>query len=171
MAPLSAAIGCNQLKHLKEHNSIRNGNLEYLSHNLEELGFHTFLPPTHIQRVYFEFIIRYDETKFPLSHEVLVESLQLEGCEVTAPRYPLLHQQPFFTEGIFKEILRLPANTHLPSYGDISLPVTETINTKLLKLPSFPRQDNGILDQYLHAFTKVMTHIDDISKLAGKTTV
>ncbi|MGB6290088.1 MAG: aminotransferase class I/II-fold pyridoxal phosphate-dependent enzyme, partial [Desulfobulbales bacterium] len=45
IAPISAAIGLNQFRHLKEHNTIRNKNLMYLSTKLEALGFHTFLPP------------------------------------------------------------------------------------------------------------------------------
>ena len=88
----------------------------------------------------------------------------MEGCRVSMPRYPLLHQQPFFTEGAFKEILRLPPESALPSYADCSLPLTETANKTLLKLPSFPRPDNGILDQYAHAFEKILSYADEIAK-------
>lgn len=164
IAPLSAAIGCNQLSRLKEHNNIRNKNLTYLSGKLEKLGFHTFLPPDHIQRVYFEYLIRYKETKHHLPIELLTEALIKEGCQVTAPRYPLVHQQPFFTEGAFKKILRLPPGEQVPSYENCSLPITEAVNKSLLKLPSFPGPDNGILDQYAHAFEKVMTYSNEIAE-------
>jgi perosamine synthetase len=164
IAPLSAAIGINQLRHLKEHNRIRNKNIMYLSDKIEKLGFHTFLPPGHIQRVYFEFMARFDEKKSPLSPKKLIEALNKEGCRVSAPRYPLLHQQPFFTEGVYKEILRLPAGADLPSYENCSLPITEAANKTLLKLPSFPGPDNGILDQYVHAFDKVMSYSKEIAE-------
>ena len=48
IAPMSAAVGINQLKQLKKHNNLRNHNLIYLSNKLERLGFHTF--PTSIQK-------------------------------------------------------------------------------------------------------------------------
>ncbi len=163
IAPVSAAIGCNQLKHLKEHNEQRNQNLTYLSAKLEKYGFHTFLPPDHIRRVYFEYLIRYDETKHPLSINLLTEALIKEGCRVAAPRYPLVHKQPFFTEGTFKDIIRLPTEYHLPSYENCSLPFTEAVNESLLKLPSFPGPDNGILDQYADAFDKVINYSIEIS--------
>lgn len=165
IAPLSAAIGCNQLTRLKEHNELRNRNITYLSAQLEKLGFHTFLPPAHIQRVYFEFLIQYDENRYPLSFEHLTKALTREGCIVSAPRYPLLHQQPFFTEGVFKEILRLPSDMQLPCYENCSLPFAEAANKSLLKLPSFPGYDNGILDQYLHAFEKIMNHAHEIADI------
>ncbi|MDH3349260.1 MAG: DegT/DnrJ/EryC1/StrS family aminotransferase [Desulfobulbaceae bacterium] len=162
IAPISAAIGCNQLKNLNDHNKQRGQNIKYLSNKLEKLGFHTFLPPDHIKRVYFEYLIRYDETKYPLPIGLLAEALSKEGCQVAAPRYPLVHQQPFFTEGIFKDILRLPPECQLPEYETCSLPFTETANNSLLKLPSFPGPDNGILEQYAHAFEKVMKYSYEI---------
>jgi dTDP-4-amino-4,6-dideoxygalactose transaminase len=162
IAPVSAAIGLSQLRQLKKHNALRNKNIIYLSEKLESLGFHTFIQPDHIERVYFEFLVQYDEEKFPLPREVLLQALFKEGCHVAQPRYPLVHQQPFFTEGVFAQILRLPPEEQLPSYTDCSLPFTEAANNSLLKLPSFPNHDNGILDQYSLAFEKVMGHANEI---------
>ncbi len=173
MSPLSAAIGKNQLKNLEEHNKVRNKNLTYLSEGLEELGFKTFLPPKHIKRVYFEYLIEFNEAGSGLSPALppalpidkLIKALEKEGVLVERPRYPLLHQQPFFTEGAFKDILRLPEGTPLPDYNKCSLPITEASNNKLLKLPSFPGRDNGIIDQYLRAFKKVINHLEEIEDL------
>ena len=167
IAPLSAAIGCSQLRKLKDHNKLRNKNLTYLSERLEELGFDTFLPPEHIERVYFEYLIRYQKEENYLSIEMLAEALIKEGCEVSAPRYPLVHQQPFFTEGAFKDILRLPEGYQVPDYKNYSLPIAESSNQKLLKLPSFPGRDNGIIDQYVHAFEKVMNYAKEIVAVAS----
>ncbi len=168
IAPLSAAIGCSQLRRLEEHNRRRNRNLSLLSGKLEELGFHTFLPPDHVRRVYFEYLVRYDAARHPLSMTQLTRALRAEGCLVAAPRYPLVHKQPFFTEGIFRQILRLPPDMEPPSYADCALPFTEAANESLLKLPSFPGPDNGILDQYAHGFAKVMAHARTIADRIGE---
>lgn len=165
IAPLSAAIGCNQLKKLKEHNKIRNKNLIYLSNKLEKLGFDTFLAPKHIERVYFEYLIRFRGNKGPLSIKMLIKALLKEGCRASAPRYPLLHEQPFFRENAFKNILRLPAGYPYPEYANCRLPNTEASNQTLLKLPSFPGIDNGILDQYVHAFEKIMNYSNKIAEM------
>jgi dTDP-4-amino-4,6-dideoxygalactose transaminase len=165
ISPLSAAIGCSQLARLEERNSRRNANVEYLSHMLEELGFHCFLPPGHIRRVYFEFIIRHDPARIPLSTPLLVKALQAEGCHVGQPRYPMLHQQPFFTEGRFHEIARLPEGMAPPKYRADELPRTLTGNETLIKLPTFPNADWEILDQYADAYAKVCENAEAI--LAG----
>jgi dTDP-4-amino-4,6-dideoxygalactose transaminase len=166
MAPLSAAVARVQLAHLHERNRRRNQNLLYLSHALERLGLSTFLPPAHIERVYFEYLIRYDALRFGLPIESLIAALQAEGCQVSAPRYPLVHQQPIFTEGHWKSIARLDG---LPgwtpsAYDPGALPRTQSYNGSLLKLPSFPNADRDLLDQYVRAFEKVLSHADQIAK-------
>ena len=163
IAPLSAAIARVQLGKLKQHNEKRNKNLLYLSEGLEAMGFDTFLPPEHIERVYFEYIIRHNPDKIGLPIDVLTRALKAEGCRAAAPRYPLLHQQPFFTEGCFKEVARLSPDVTPPVYLPNALPQTEKANQGLIKLPSFPNADQAILDQYLEAFQKVVDHAEEIS--------
>ena len=160
IAPLSAALARSQLAKLGEHNRERNRNHYYLSEALEELGFETFLPPPHIQRVYFEFIVRPRFNSFPLPR--LIDALKSEGCHVEQPRYPLLHQQPFFTEGHWQKVARLERHRKLPDYSTTTLPRTEETAQQLLRLPVFPNQDNGICDEYIAAFSKVMTHREAI---------
>ena len=163
MAPLSAAVGRVQFRNLAEHNRKRNRNLEYLSDALEALGcFNTYRAPSHIERTYFEYIIHYDEEKGRLSVETLVTALQAEGCLVMAPRYPLVHEQPFFTEGHWKRILR--AQTRLPDlvYEEGALHKTRDYSRTLLRLPAFPNAGREILDQYLNAFRRVLEHADAI---------
>ena len=162
IAPVSAAIARGQLQRLRKNNRIRNENLEYLSHALEKLGFHTFHPPDHIDRVYFEFMIRYNPEKVILPRDVLIKALQKEGCQVAVPRYPLLHQQPLFTEGAWKDIARLGSDVDLPEYDPNALPNTQAANEALIKLPTFPNADREILDQYIHAFEKVIAGARDI---------
>ncbi|HAJ91294.1 MAG TPA: hypothetical protein DCO71_01515 [Gammaproteobacteria bacterium] len=160
ISPLSAALGRSQLTKLESHNRQRNRNHEVLSSALEESGFDTFLPPPHIKRVYFEFIIRARFTDFPLP--ALIGALQAEGCRIDLPRYPLLHQQPFFTEGHWKQILRLAGEEELPDYSRYTLPNTESASLKMLKLPVFPGKDNRLLDEYITAFHKVLTNKEAI---------
>jgi len=161
IAPVSAAIARVQLKHLPERNARRNANLAWLSEKLEALGFHTFLAPPHIERTYFEYLIRYDAARIPLPLDILLEALHAEGCEAALPRYPLIHQQPFFTEGHYRRILR-SARADLPDYAQLRLPVTESANETMLKLPAFPNAGRELLDQYAHAFDKVVRHAEAI---------
>ncbi len=162
IAPMSAALARIQLKKLPEHNRRRNDNLIYLSEKLEALGFHTFMAPSHIKRVYFEYIIRFNPERIPLSLPVLLQALQAEGCQVSMPRYPLVHQQPFFTEGHFKSILRLPEDVPAPQYDPDTLHATMHGNQNLIKLPSFPNAEQELLDQYVTAFARVIRHGDEI---------
>lgn len=164
IAPVSAAIARGQLAKLKENNARRNHNLVYLSKGLEALGIHTFLPPDHIDRVYFEYLVRPDFDVIGLSVKDFITVLQAEGCEVSLPRYPLLHQQPFFTENAFLEVMRPNADTIVPDYTQVSLPHTEKANASLIKLPSFPWASFNLLDQYLLAFKKVLAHTKTIAK-------
>lgn len=167
IAPVSAAIARTQLAQLPGNNQKRNQHLEYLSTGLEALGIHTFLPPPHIKRVYFEYLVRPDFASIGLSKEIFIDALKAEGCLVTLPRYPLLHQQPFFTEGAFMEVMRPKDGGTRPDYSSVSLPITEKVNDSMMKLPSFPWASTELLDQYLVAFKKVIQHADKIVRHAG----
>ncbi|UCD76533.1 MAG: DegT/DnrJ/EryC1/StrS family aminotransferase [Phycisphaerales bacterium] len=166
MSPLSAAVARTQLKSLPERNARRNENCICLSEKLEKLGFQTFLAPEGVQRVYFEFLIRYDQSQTGLPIGDLARALQAEGALVGAPRYPLLHQQPVFTEGVWAKIARLQGTAKQPlrEYDPRDLPRTTMGNASLLKLPSFPNADRPLLDQYARAFEKVMAHADDLPR-------
>jgi len=166
MAPLSAALALSQLARMDERNAERNKHCIYLSHQLEALGIDTFLAPDDVNRVYFEFLVRYDETKTGLPIGDLAKALQAEGARVTAPRYPLLHQQPVFIHNVWSKIARLPATPQNPIhvYDPADLPLTTQGNGTLLKLPSFPSADKELLDQYAFAFEKVLAHANDIPR-------
>ena len=125
MSPLSAAIGRVQLRHLADRNAIRNANCIELGRHLETLGMHAFLAPDGIQRTYFEYLVRYDEAATGLPIDDFTRALQAEGAQLTAPRYPLLHQMPVFTHGLWKQIARLPDDGDLPEYDENDLPGTD----------------------------------------------
>ncbi|MBC8202129.1 MAG: DegT/DnrJ/EryC1/StrS family aminotransferase [Planctomycetes bacterium] len=166
MAPMAAALALSQLQKMDERNTKRNHNCNYLSEKLEGLGFETFLSTDDAQRVYFEFLIRYNGEKTGLPITDLANALQAEGALVSAPRYPLLHQQPVFTHGVWSKIARLPASEENPihSYDPMDLPNTIVGNGTLLKLPSFPSADTALLDQYFLAFEKVLKHTNDLPR-------
>jgi dTDP-4-amino-4,6-dideoxygalactose transaminase len=168
MAPLSAAVARTQFAALPERNARRNDNLRYLSGRLERLGFHTFLPPDHVERVYFEYLVRPQPETWALSPEQIVTALRAEGCDAALPRYPLLHQQPFFTEGHFARVARLEgrADVRLPTYRPDALPRTEAFNGSLLRLPSFPSASRALLDQYVEACEKVLTAQQAIARIS-----
>jgi perosamine synthetase len=166
MAPLSAAVARVQLGHLAKRNAKRNDNLEFLSMELEKLGFQTFLPPDYINRVYFEFLVCCPDDLM-ISIGRLIEALRAEGCEIDHPRYPLLHQQPLFTEGRFAEVGALAGRSdlQLPNYRADALPHTTRENERLIKLPSFPFAERPLLQQYVVAFQKVMNYASTIGEL------
>jgi dTDP-4-amino-4,6-dideoxygalactose transaminase len=164
MAPLSAAVARVQFRRLAERNARRNENIRYLSERLEPLGFRAFLAPPEAERVYFLFILQHVESRTGLSTERLVAALQAEGCQITRPRYPLLHQQPVFTEDKFIEMARLQhlPRSSLPTYRADALPRTTRGNEHLLQLPWFPQAERRLLDQYVRAFEKVVSAASDL---------
>ena len=156
MAPMSAAVGRVQLRHLDERNARRKHNIEWLNTRLEELGFDTFPGPPHVERVYYENLVRYQPGRLGgLPFADLVGALQAEGCAVSQPRYPLVHQQPFFTEGHWKAIARLPDQSGVSVASPDGLPATAALQQNMLRLPSFPSATPALLEQYAEAFEKV----------------
>ena len=166
IAPMSAALALSQLSRMDERNTKRNESCLYLSHKLEALGIEAFIPSDDVERVYFEFLVRYDESKTGLPISDLAKALQAEGALVEAPRYPLLHQQPVFTHNVWAKIARLPATPENPIhlYDPTDLPLTTLGNGSLLKLPAFPSADKDLLDQYALAFNKVISHAHEIPR-------
>jgi hypothetical protein len=73
------------------------------------------------------------------------------------PRYPLLHQQPFFTEGHWKTIGRY---AEVPESGAGSLPWTEQANGRLIRLPNFCHPESGpLVREYAGAFRAAMDRL------------
>ncbi len=162
MAPLSAAVGRSQLARLGEHNQLRGDAARCLSERLEALGFDAYLGPPHVERTWFEFVIGVPPDRVPLQPDALVAALRAEGCEVSLPRYPLLHQQPFFTEGHCRSILRLPED-RVPSYAECKLPQTEEAQHRFLRLPAFVTPSRTLLEGYALAFERIVAHGEEVA--------
>jgi dTDP-4-amino-4,6-dideoxygalactose transaminase len=155
IAPMSAALGRAMLARLPETNAIRNRNHHMLSEALESLGFDCFMAPAGTGRVYFEFIIRPRDPAMEVPR--LVEILRQLGCQVGLPRYPLLHQQPFFTEGHWLVTGRYPEGAATHGLAATSLPRTEQTNGTLIHLPNFCHPDSEpLIQQYLAAFQRAI---------------
>ena len=166
MAPLSAAVGRSQLARLDQHNARRASSIEALGARLQRLGFHTFPSPPGTTRVYFEHLVRYDPSAFGgLPFELLVDALRAEGCEVSGPRYPLVHEQPLFTEGHWRRIARLAPGDHA-DWVPPSLPVTRALQANMLRLPAFPWATAELIDQYATAFERVHAHASSLREHA-----
>ncbi len=155
IAPLSAALGRVSLRQLPQHNRQRLENHRWLSAQLEGLGFDCFLPAPGVERVYFEFLIRHRDPLFDTAR--FMNLLQSLGAQVRQPRYPLLHEQPFFREGHVAAVGRFPPGTRLPDYAHLQLPLTERENQRLIKLPSFCHPCRELLAQYHAAFVRALT--------------
>lgn len=155
IAPMSAALGRAMLARLPETNTLRKRNHRLLLDAIAPLGFDGFDPPPGTERVYFEFILRHRDPRLDVKR--LVEILQQLGCRAGLPRYPLLHQQPFFTGGHWKGIGRYPVGCALPDFSSLSCPRTEQANGRLIRLPNFGHPDStALVEQYAEAFRRAM---------------
>ena len=154
IAPLSAALGRVTLEELEENNSLRNKSHLFLSRKLEALGFDCFLPEAGVERVYFEFLIRHRSESFDV--EKFINILQEHKVEVGRPRYPLLHQQPFFNEVSMTNIGRYPSSVQIPKYAEQSFPITERENMRMIKLPNFCSYNEVLLEEYAKAFERAL---------------
>ncbi|MFK7912004.1 MAG: DegT/DnrJ/EryC1/StrS family aminotransferase [Akkermansiaceae bacterium] len=165
IAPVSAAIGLCQLNKLQKANAVRKENMVAVSSALEIYGFETYMDTEHTERTYFEFLVRCDESS--LDAGGWMQALRAEGCSVDLPRYPLLHQQPFFSEETYKKVLRLP-DDQVPDYSEVTLPKTQSLNEQMLKLPSFPNAAPDVLASYINAIHEVGENSDSIAAALGK---
>jgi len=152
MAPLSAAVGLSQLNQLDAHNAARADNISRLQPRLEAMGLHTYPAPPRTTRTWFAFLIRNDIERTGITTDTLLNGLLQRGARVSPARYPLLHQQPFFTEGHAQAIARGP----LPDYASVRLPYLESLADDCLSLPTFPTRAPELIDQYGDAFEDVI---------------
>ncbi|MCU0782193.1 MAG: DegT/DnrJ/EryC1/StrS family aminotransferase [Akkermansiaceae bacterium] len=151
IAPMSAALGRAMLARLPETNRIRNRNHLRLIEALEPLGFECFRPGPGVERVFFEFLIRHRDPAVDIPR--VIGRLRDAGCVVGQPRYPLLHQQPFFTEGHWLATGRYPRKPPHARNLCQPLPRTERANEAMIRLPNFCHPDAApLIDQYAEAF-------------------
>jgi perosamine synthetase len=171
ISPFSAALGRVALAKLDARNQRRNGNIHYVLERLNQLpGLQAPVLPPSIERVYYgQPRVNYDATALGgLPVDRFVEALKREGARVsggtTLRHRGGLHTQPIFTERDHPAFHH-PANAESMAhvrYGPGTLPVTEAPPGNRINLPTFPRADRALLDQYVEAFRKVVAHADEL---------
>lgn len=155
IASVSAAIGLCSLQKLDERNAIRKANMQRLSEALITYGFDCYNDTPNWSRTYFEFVARpLINKKNILTSSQWVVALKAEGCQISKPRYPLLHEQPFFTEGAFKKVLRID-ESKCPQYSSGGFEKTRSVNNELIKFPCFTTSEQNVLDEYITAIHKI----------------
>jgi perosamine synthetase len=171
ISPFSAALGRVALAKLDARNRRRNDNIHYLLERLDQLpGLQAPVLPPSIERVYYgQPRVTYDATALGgLPVDRFVEALKREGARVSGGSQLRhrggLHTQPVFTEGAHPAFHH-PANAESMAsvrYGLGTLPVTEAPPRNRINLPTFPRADRDLLNQYVEAFRKVVTQADEL---------
>ena len=166
---LQAAVLRVKLPHLDEWNASRRANFEYLMNGLRDLpGIHvTDTLPQATRGGYYGTRIRYDSTQVAdLPREHFLRALQAEGVKCDTERYVLLHLAPFYRErqSAYANYCASSVSPAAPlqPYSEGDLPVTEKMHSQLVALPVFTKPQFRLLDQYIHAFRKVLSHIEDL---------
>ncbi len=168
IAPVSAAIGLNSLKKLDERNAVRKANMARLSEALSKYGFNCYGDTPQWSRTYFEFVARPQlDSSNILSPDEWTAALKSEGCEVSKPRYPLLHEQPFFTEGAFKKVLRIE-ESKCPKYLPGGFDKTRSVNEELIKFPCFTTSEGDVLNEYIAAIHKIGTSQKEVKVILSE---
>jgi perosamine synthetase len=171
ISPFSAALGRVALAKLDARNQRRNDNIHYVLEQLDQLpGLQAPVLPRYIDRVYYgQPRVTYDATALGgLPINQFVDALEREGARVSGGSLLRhrggLHTQPIFTERDHPAFHH-PANAESMAhvrYGPGTLPVTEAPPRNRINLPTFPRADRDLLDQYVEAFRKVVEHANEL---------
>lgn len=159
MHPLAAAIARVQLTKLDKMNATRNANVERLAARLEKLGFDTYRAPEGVERVHYEWVIRYRPERFSgVPVERFVEAVAAEGARVSANRYARLHDQPLFRElaaGGDSLPPQIRAAAGRDDYDPAGFPAANTLVDNLIRVPVATAPAEELMDQYAEAFEKV----------------
>ena len=183
MATLSAAIGSVQMKYWKERLAVRHANTDKLGEAITAIdGFAAPDFPDYFPSPYQSGRIMFDPDRLGgISRERLLEVLQAEGAQVSSPAQKdthtphagrlthMLHKHPVFagnehgTGDILWEVLG--PNVTRVDYKSVTLPVTEDpeIPYNSIRLPSFTRPADELIEQYAAAFAKVAANADKLS--------
>ncbi len=174
--PLGIAIAREQLRHLDERNEIRDENgacLEAGIADIEAIRIQKVLPDC--RRVYSYHYATYDDEKLNgVSLKVFMQALQAEGVRCDRIGYGWLHKAPLFTEGspYNKDCLgQCPLVETPPDFAAGPLPVTEYLyEHNFMIAPRFETECQELIDQYIEAYHKVASSIDELLALEKEQT-
>lgn len=158
--PLALAIAMVQLKRLDEVNRRRAEVWACYDRGLAGCpGIQSFPPLQKARRAgFYEYRMLYKPEELGgLPLEAFLEQLRAEGVPADRDRYNLAHLHPFFSRDwgeLDMGFLRCEG-TQSRKWAQGDLPVTESIHSNLLGLPSYTDPEPGLLDQITGAFRKV----------------
>ena len=162
--PFAAALALSQLDELNARNAIRRSNAELLDAGIADIPFiakQRELPEAH--RVFSYQYYRYvPVTDNPTETFVFLKALHAEGVLCGYCGYGRLHYAPLFTEGG-------PYGNCVPQQKSSgpALPVTEMLAaTTFLAAPRFETSCTPLVEQYIAAYRKVATHMDELHRYA-----
>lgn len=163
--PLAMGIAKVQLSRLEELNRKRAANFAYLDRELGRLkGIETLsVYPKAKRGGFYGYRLIYHEEELRVPIEKFMEALKSEGVDVGPCRYMINHLLPLY-QGFNFHGKGCPYNCpHMEEYrpqGEGSLPVTEDVYRRLLALPVFTEPPEGMLEQYVEAYHKVVKNAD-----------
>ena len=158
--PFAAALADSQLDALEDHNVVRRRNAKKFEDALANIpNLKAQREYDGSQRVFSYHYFRYiPQTTNPTETYAFLKALHAEGVASGYCGYGRLHTAPLFLEG--------------GAYGDCkasvpaasqALPVTEMVaKTTFLAAPRFETDCDELIDQYIAAYRKVTTHIDEV---------
>lgn len=159
--PVAAVLGRLRLQKLDQVNREINRRIDSAKSRLAALpGIDVFPTPDHVDRVYFQFEIAYDEQVTGVSTERMMEALCAEGLGVAQERYALQHEQ-----AIYREASLWPRPVALPE----DLPVSRELHRQVLQLPGFRAVDDELVEAYVAGFEKVWRSLDRLRAMDSAT--
>lgn len=172
MHPLAAALAVVQLRKLDERIELRQAKLQYLSRGLAQLQ--GIVPPStrpHVTRgAFYGYKPRYYcERLCHLPMDLYIRALSAEGLEIKRTGSAPLHLSPVFA-GIstgFDNFTHSRPDKR-PGYSCGDLPVSESIHSVSLSLPTFTYEPYELIDKYLDAFVKVHSQVDRLLQIADQ---
>jgi len=168
--PLAVGIAKVQLARLNELNEKRGKIAQYWDEEFSKLpGIEpVYTYPKAKRGGYLGYLLIYHAEKLgELPQEKFMAALQAEGVSATEGFYKGdLHLQSLFNGFNFYGDRGCPFGCpHIDKvrkYEKGSLPVSESIGPKVFSLPVFTEPTNGLVEQYVDAFRKVVENIGEI---------
>ena len=168
--PLGIAIVNTEMDHLDERNAQRKENGEYLEKGISDIA--CIIPqkvyPGGVRQFSYHYG-RYDETKLEgISLLTFLTALKAEGVTVGSIGYGYLHEEALFVEKTpFGK--GCPGKCPLAHPDSIDMPVSvpNTIYLRehaFMMAPRFEKPCKELLDQYIEAYHKVTSEIDELKK-------
>ncbi|MGH2560525.1 MAG: DegT/DnrJ/EryC1/StrS family aminotransferase [Thermomicrobiales bacterium] len=165
--PMALAMARVQLQRLPELNEKRRATFAYFDQALGEVpGIHPVQTYPESERGgLLQYTATYEEDEVGVPLGPVLKALVAEGVNtqptITPLGYGTMHLEPFFNTFPLDDLggpWGAPGVIQRQPLSPGSLPVSEGVARKVFWLPAFIEPEPGLLDQYVAAFHKVVTH-------------